>query len=1027
MPLTGLKLFGSTVKNFSTSIQWGSQKSLVKVSLVQDTTLGDYFLPPPIGSLTYVTFYSLNFWGILQSWRRMASSGGLPTFEVTIEDPRSILEGTEVVLSNYNGSTYNVPNLLNVYGYLEDSLGFGGSQSNEAGIPWTLVKSAIIDLIGGANFTYGQPLSYKGYNYLLDLSEIPSVPPYYRLGGSVNMSLLSIIERVCADSGCDFFIDCQPNSTIIRVRTVSRKLQPPAGYIQQLVDSAILDKITVSSGIGLEAVNQVTSSFLVGGPVQTMYEAPLETIHPYFGKDPNNNPILSWNAQAGNPYSLTVNLNANEVEDILGTNVYQCTSLEMCCALAGQNMWLDYMAAVRPALTTALGIVPPELPPGQNGFANPVMPQDGLNLTPALVLLAAGGLVEDISIWLQQRLFNFVKKAASEYLGKKFLVEIPFMFTAVDEDTGKLITSYEVASNGGYVETGLPPLGLHPVYQNNVTNSEGLFNAYALYSNLVGADLSRLHQEYYTVDLFNGNGIYVNIGVDPEIIFLDELTPCVCITVSNPLYSAPIDATGAGIAEIAAIFQMTEAQASDLFQKMGAGNFFGSIHPLPRQPDTLTVPFKSNILTYGPWYAIGSQGKVNFESDPNMVPWNYGGSDFMNLVANARISESITYQQYAEMGDVELVEPPRYNIGDQLALTGQSLGGPTVSSMQVDYGEGGVKTRYNFQTFTTKFGAFSKDNIERMKKITLAQQQLRRENREVFNKLILKPDLNNELIALLNPVEGSGSIDFWPKQFQRASPHTVLSAVIDADGDNPDLARVSVTTLSDREIAPSIPAHDTDLYTKTACMSLTGLIRPFSTAYTNEWLPSFEEPNSNYSSNTTVSLLNPFKAGNDIELYTYGDTYSDAHAYRDGGPGEAVRGFALRTPLILSGWGWSTDDVFVPQQNPDTLSGGVLTNYLRKSWLWKTGPMDPLWDDERRVWTVHGTMLGLTLTDIGPMSSGQAVVCVPTPLYAPASRKKNRTVYNFMSQTVAANSNIIANWVPDANAWYIVAADCPTV
>jgi hypothetical protein len=50
MPLTGFKLFGSTVKSFSPRIGWGTETSSVKVSLVQDTDLGDYFLPPPIGT-----------------------------------------------------------------------------------------------------------------------------------------------------------------------------------------------------------------------------------------------------------------------------------------------------------------------------------------------------------------------------------------------------------------------------------------------------------------------------------------------------------------------------------------------------------------------------------------------------------------------------------------------------------------------------------------------------------------------------------------------------------------------------------------------------------------------------------------------------------------------------------------------------------------------------------------------------------------------------------------------------------------
>lgn len=1017
MPLTGLKLYGSTVKNFRSGLGWGTQKGSVTVSLVQDSTLGDYFLPPPVGSLTYVQFEQLNFWGILQKWEQSASSSGLPTYEVYIEDPRSILEGAEVILDNYSASVYGIPNLLNVYGYLENLGGFGASQVNETGMPWSLVAPAIYDITNGLAGLYGGPLSYKGYYYNVDLSGLPSVPAYYRIGGSTSVSLLEIIDRICNDAGCDYFIDIIPGTTTIRVRTASRRLQPPTGYIQALVDSAISSGILVDSKVGVEAVvSQVTSSFLIGGAVQSMYDAQPSSIEPYFGKDVNGNPILS----VGTDYLLTANLNSSEVNDILGSFYYPCTALEMCFALADQNDWRNYVAAIRPDVAALIGLTSANVPPDFNGAPVPVMPQDFLNLTPAAILAMAGANADDLSEWKTQRLFNFVRKSASEYLGKKFLVQIPFMFSAVDEDSGKVFTSYEVA-DGGYVESGVPPLGLHPIYANDFSSSDGLFKSYALYTDTAIADLGRVDKNEFLIDVYNGNGIYVSVSVDSEIIFLDELTPCVSVTISNPLYRPPTDAMG-GIDEIIAIYQVTAPEAQDIFKKLGAGNWYPTLNTLPIQPTYITIPFKSNILTYGPWYAIGAQGKVYFQQDSTLVPWKYGGSDLMNLTASSKVSESVTGQQSSESGSVTLVGAPLFNIGDQLTLTGETLLGPTITSIDVGYSDSGVISTYNMRTFTTKFGAFSKDNVERIKKLTLRSQELRRESLDAINRILVPREVTNDIVAAI----GAGTREGKPPQFQRNSPHSVFAAIVDSDADDSSLLRVSATTLPDKEIALAIPSSsiDPDLYDKSSLMSVTGLIRPINTNVSSTWLPHYETPNANYSANAISTFLNPFKSGNDIELYTYGSTTPDCHAYLNNGPTTGgVRGFGLRGPLVISGWGWCTDDAFVPNQNPTTLDGSELTDYLRKSQFWKTGPVDLLWDDERMVWTPHGMMIGVTV-GICTANGGSTTVKLYDDAGEVTGRKKDRTAYNFFSVDVNAGKRVAAAWIPDAQKWYIIAADC---
>lgn len=58
------------------------------------------------------------FGGILQSYTQNKSPNGI-NFNVTVNDPREILSSVEVLLNNYQGTTFNYKNLINVYGFLE--------------------------------------------------------------------------------------------------------------------------------------------------------------------------------------------------------------------------------------------------------------------------------------------------------------------------------------------------------------------------------------------------------------------------------------------------------------------------------------------------------------------------------------------------------------------------------------------------------------------------------------------------------------------------------------------------------------------------------------------------------------------------------------------------------------------------------------------------------------------------------------------------------------------------------------------
>jgi len=89
----------------------------------------------------------------------------------------------------------------------------------------------------------------------------------------------------------------------------------------------------------------------------------------------------------------------------------------------------------------------------------------------------------------------------------------------------------------------------------------------------------------------------------------------------------------------------------------------------------------------------------------------------------------------------------------------------------------------------------------------------------------------------------------------------------------------------------------------------------------------------------------------------------------------AVRINALRGPLILSGWGYGSDDMPQPNRGPKFPFNGFFhpeTSSNRSKW--KTGPVHLMWDDERQVW--HGGPRVVCGVVQGEIKAGK--ICEPT-------------------------------------------------
>lgn len=186
-------------------------------------------------------------------------------------------------------------------------------------------------------------------------------------------------------------------------------------------------------------------------------------------------------------------------------------------------------------------------------------------------------------------------------------------------------------------------------------------------------------------------------------------------------------------------------------------------------PYFAAIPLESSMATYGPWTnhpgLIEEQifdsrvldvpssvnnlvGSVKVQHDAGLVPWNYGGMDALDAAVMARIKDDVNYQQITEQGSIQVpgalltsLQGTAFNLGSALIGENQTFGGPIVSSIQVQVGEGGITTNYNFRTYTRKLGFYNKENSDRIKEI--GQESLKR-RKEISTSLMgVLSTLNN--------------------------------------------------------------------------------------------------------------------------------------------------------------------------------------------------------------------------------------------------------------------------------------------
>jgi hypothetical protein len=741
-PFKQTLFLGCSVKSFSCTIGWNEQVTTLTVELVEDPCAGPkvyYNRPghegtwtqadpgfeayqPTVGGPVYFRVADFEFAGVVQSWNRTDSPAGLKEYSISISDPRFILQNTQLILNENNGSVGNLFNVINVFGFLE-SHGFGSSDMNDQGVPWTLVKLATSTLLSGErNATFGpaggiafRTHDWNGTNilggkfglvkstgsdtyrsslqtsfggngwytaYFLDLHDIPFAASHYRLGAD-SMTVMDLISQVCDDAGCDYYVEMfltAQNQKIIKIRTQARRSQPVMGRIQEFVDTR--DNI-ISKNIGRELRNEPTSSFATGANQQTFFTT--ASYEPWWGLDEDGNAITYGTTTTNIPaeYGTVWNVEMDfrklntTLSVPLGADKAYVDELEMRAAIKGIDDWKAYCTSFNAYGGTTTGQwlygrgYKNPFKDAANNAADP--PANGVNNgpgncpggggftlnPPANPLLMEGDI---------EKVHAFISAFAGEYYGKKILVTTDaerYYNTEAQKDYYS-----KVPAGDAWIEDGGSWLGITKpsAYLDPFTSDTGMIAGGCGFSASVGFVEGG---EAVT----DGTYIYVRAQAASEFITGVKTV----VTLSNAVeYKVQENGASDDFAGTILVGRAQGRLLSKLTATVGQFNFGGAdvafgLSKKRLYPLQVEVPMRSNYTKYGPFPYQGPPGPVNMKPSDDLSPWNYGDAGTMTLVANAQSEDGLTFMQEGERGSINWPGYPEHRLGAELRSSHQNF------------------------------------------------------------------------------------------------------------------------------------------------------------------------------------------------------------------------------------------------------------------------------------------------------------------------------------------------------------------
>lgn len=433
------------------------------------------------------------------------------------------------------------------------------------------------------------------------------------------------------------------------------------------------------------------------------------------------------------------------------------------------------------------------------------------------------------------------------------------------------------------------------------------------------------------------------------------------------------------------------------------------------EPSSFCIPLQFIKLFYGPWYSNFSGprgGPIDVEFDQDLKPGTYGGIEYLQYAAQAKIASVGSAQLLSESGDLTFYGLPEgdgslIGLGSFMGFDG-SLSkdpvGPALSNIQIKFDpKGGNMTTYQFQNFAPRFGVVPREFGDKLKGITNAQNKSRADSLKLSRKL----ETASRFTVMGQQANYQIARDAF---FKKKTPHECFYSVsMDPIKDN---IQNNIRTGTKAELTTDLFTHNTEIYKNITLSSFDAMFRPYrvlqGTGLFSErvdpkflrkkgsFIPGFEDPKifdnnhliDSWVSNvkgknildytktgsvgqsiavsgnfgfafkktslfSTSTNLNPLFKGNDIQVLTFSDTdgfYQDCGNYQ-GGKSHS-QGFESEVRSM----GIKAPAVMVGWGFDRHNSAPTGINPLDPS-SWKdsrehkAGPIGLYWDSVRKIWS----------------------------------------------------------------------------
>lgn len=694
-------------------------------------SFGDGNDPPPVGAPVYFRVGDFEYSGLIQDWVEIKDNSEGRKFTVSISDPRTVIEGAKAIINDYVGSVGGLYNVFNAYGYAASvaTPGCPIATVSPNGMSWNTLKVAIGALtssVGGIitniyspygrlvfkgsnvssgnskygllpydnlrpNFTsiYGTAFYTGTNNYLLDLSEIPTMPADYRIPGN-SINILDVISQVCHDAGYDYYIEMILVSIgtiekFIKIRTVNRNVQPNLNAISNFIDNN--SDTVLRTTEGRELRNEVTNTLVIGGNQKIIDELEgggrgSSVIFPYWGLDENYQ-VITTSYYDTNYWQFTANTDVIEqmlITLTISESAVRITEDEIIEALAGFQQWLGHSIKFNTEIYQAVKLAAVTAAEKAAAFgkaeeridalwgANEGMLRDVFKIAPN----RARHVMNDL-----RKIYQWVLHFAQDFYGKKFIAKVANICMVTDSE-GKSRTNREV-TDAGYptVDQLLTTIILLDTDGSAILffeQEDGRIVHFVRYNDISNLDPDRIPSDTY---IKVGTYLYVKVDVEKDLVFDASSNAYVVMTVPGFIADHNLN-TIDNIHKHHRGF-LFNAGAKDAEAKTAIEK---SIVPktLPwgaeiyaAMPNAAAVAFLDNQNTYGPWStdnylggASGPPGQSEVEKDDGLVPWEFGGYTAMNAAANAIADSRTSRMQMGETGELIVPGYPEIPLGAEL-------------------------------------------------------------------------------------------------------------------------------------------------------------------------------------------------------------------------------------------------------------------------------------------------------------------------------------------------------------------------